>query len=423
MPRSRLYSLQPIGIGTWYAEGLTSYIARLAQTHCVTPGTLISGEIGPKLSCNESRYGKRFYEYASKMNGVSKSSIEFVFALDGLTVRKDLRFLTLAAWSEVLQPRDLIKTQRAWCPECYQEWQEAEQEIYDPLLWSINDVNYCTVHKRQLLDRCPHCGSKQPIIGRFTRPGFCDRCYGWLGSSEKATTPDAGNVEWEIWVAQNIGELIVTSPELNCQPSRDMLSRSLILIQKQAPLYASDLDLPKSSWWECLSGNRLPSLKMLLRLCRYFSIPLADFMLGHQLKIVALNGSLPATGKAKRKYNRIELGELEGLVRDAVYSGTEPPPSITELADRLGCSKKTLYNHFPELSRAITTAYMSHRKKMGLDMSNLLEEKIRDAVLCIHQNGYYPSKELVEKMVTPGVLHEKFMSKVWHDALHSLGWG
>ena len=44
-PRSRLYSLEPVGMGTPHVESLTSYIARLAEAHCVTPRILIEREI------------------------------------------------------------------------------------------------------------------------------------------------------------------------------------------------------------------------------------------------------------------------------------------------------------------------------------------------------------------------------------------
>lgn len=44
-PRSRLYHLEPIGIGTPYVESLTSYIARLAEAHCLTPKLLLEREI------------------------------------------------------------------------------------------------------------------------------------------------------------------------------------------------------------------------------------------------------------------------------------------------------------------------------------------------------------------------------------------
>ncbi len=47
--RSRLYFLEPIGVGTPYTESLSSYLCRLAQEHCVTPQKLIMGEIAPLI--------------------------------------------------------------------------------------------------------------------------------------------------------------------------------------------------------------------------------------------------------------------------------------------------------------------------------------------------------------------------------------
>ena len=46
-PRSRLYRLESIGIGTPYVESLTSYITRLAEVHCVSLKALIMWEIFP----------------------------------------------------------------------------------------------------------------------------------------------------------------------------------------------------------------------------------------------------------------------------------------------------------------------------------------------------------------------------------------
>src|SRR5574341_819764 len=40
-PRSRLYSLEPIGIGTAIVESLTGYTARLAEAHSVSVGDLV----------------------------------------------------------------------------------------------------------------------------------------------------------------------------------------------------------------------------------------------------------------------------------------------------------------------------------------------------------------------------------------------
>lgn len=47
--RSRLYHLEPIAIGTAHVEGLISYVCRLAEAHCVSPGILTKQEILPSL--------------------------------------------------------------------------------------------------------------------------------------------------------------------------------------------------------------------------------------------------------------------------------------------------------------------------------------------------------------------------------------
>ena len=44
-PRSRLYQLNPVGIGTTYVESLTSFTNRLAEAHCLLPGILMTREI------------------------------------------------------------------------------------------------------------------------------------------------------------------------------------------------------------------------------------------------------------------------------------------------------------------------------------------------------------------------------------------
>src|SRR5438876_2009939 len=40
-PRSQLYSLQPVGVGTGMVESLTGYLARLAEAHSVSVGDLV----------------------------------------------------------------------------------------------------------------------------------------------------------------------------------------------------------------------------------------------------------------------------------------------------------------------------------------------------------------------------------------------
>jgi hypothetical protein len=48
--RTRLFNLEPIGLGTQYVESMTSYISRLAAEHQVAPWVIVSRDIAPRMS-------------------------------------------------------------------------------------------------------------------------------------------------------------------------------------------------------------------------------------------------------------------------------------------------------------------------------------------------------------------------------------
>jgi len=49
-PRTRLYHLEPIGVGTPVVESLTGYVMRLAEAHCVSTSALVTGEVLPAMN-------------------------------------------------------------------------------------------------------------------------------------------------------------------------------------------------------------------------------------------------------------------------------------------------------------------------------------------------------------------------------------
>src|SRR5260370_10576793 len=49
-PRSRLYGLAPLEMGTVWVESLTSYINRLGWRHGISPRALVAQEIVPYLT-------------------------------------------------------------------------------------------------------------------------------------------------------------------------------------------------------------------------------------------------------------------------------------------------------------------------------------------------------------------------------------
>jgi hypothetical protein len=108
--RSRLYRLEPIGIGTPEVESLSSYLNRLAQAHCVTVTTLMVHELLPHVgtpapprahpaSTPPPGGGRGLSQHlARQINGLGRIAAAWVQGLEALTGRRDLRFLTLLTW-------------------------------------------------------------------------------------------------------------------------------------------------------------------------------------------------------------------------------------------------------------------------------------------------------------------------------------
>ena len=160
-------------------------------------------------------------------------------ALEHLTLRKDLQFLTLLPWAAVLTQQRLLRLTRAWCPDCFAEWQTERRPIYEPLLWNVSAVSLCLRHQRVLLESCPYpdCRATLPVLASHFRPGYCSKCSRWLGIATDLTRfpgqPNNGNgmfgrqKQLGNWSAhnmdlmaaphlRNISDLIVASRRASC---------------------------------------------------------------------------------------------------------------------------------------------------------------------------------------------------------------
>jgi hypothetical protein len=240
LPRSRLYHLEPIGVGTAYTESLSSYLCRLAQEHRVTSQKLIMGEIAPHMmgqnyefSLIKKNVSTLFSNSDAKpaINGMRTKTQSLVQGLKELTQRKDLKFLSLLTWKGVINERELFRQYRAWCPQCNEQWRQEREVIYEPLLWSFKEVDICLHHNCLLVDECPHCSSRLPVIANSLQLGFCSRCKGWLGSQQDEKQYFKNDeLEWNQYKVRSIGDLIAVAPKLGYQLSLENLVRKLQLI-------------------------------------------------------------------------------------------------------------------------------------------------------------------------------------------------
>jgi hypothetical protein len=84
-PRSRLFNLNPIGVGTPMTECLTSYFSRVAEAHCLSPGLLHQYELMLRGAGARNMFGCKTNgharSYASSINGKDSVAANFVSVL------------------------------------------------------------------------------------------------------------------------------------------------------------------------------------------------------------------------------------------------------------------------------------------------------------------------------------------------------
>ena len=237
---THLFFVEPIGIGTSNTESLSSYLFRLAQEHCVTPQKLIMGEIAP-LIMGDNYHSEMIAKNVNTIfgnsdakpaiNGMRDMTRSLVDALEILTLRQDLKFLSCLTWKGMIRDRGLFRQNRAWCPKCFEQWRQEKKPIYEPLLWSFKDVNFCPQHHCLLCYHCPHCNSSLKAITNSVQLGFCSRCKSWLGSDHSdSKTLQINDCESDYQKVTGIGELIAVTPLLSFPPILSDLMRKLQLI-------------------------------------------------------------------------------------------------------------------------------------------------------------------------------------------------
>jgi TniQ len=384
-PRSRLYSLAPLGLNSPLVESLASYTCRLASEHHVQVGILIQYIIAPVLgkkyiAHDQSRGISSFLRYASPINGNGSMASDWVSALESLTLRADLALLTLLMGTDALSQRDLLQPIRQWCPLCYDDWQRQGVSIYEPLLWSINGITVCPEHSQLLERRCPHCSSSLPWLTWCSRPGYCSWCGKWLGKADGQSLVE----EKERYLAETVGGFLAHMPQLTLTIPREGVIQSLrdliaTMTDGNMAAFARSIGRPKTSLWELVQGYFPPSLPFVLQLCYQFHLPLLPFLLGREQ---VAPGEWPVSQEQPPKRDARCPFDCENVQQalEAILADQQSVPlSMREVARQLGYPVRTIETHFPLLCRNISRRYAAYRQQQGQRRKARLRQRITEA--------------------------------------------
>lgn len=431
-PRSRLYHLEPIGIGTPYMESLTGYVTRLAEQHCVTTRRLLLNEIAPQIS-REAKFIDSETESISQIlgtdrdrtasNGIGLMAANLVHAISVLTQRTDLHLLTLIPWAKVLTKRDLLNKKRAWCPACYQEWHDTNKSIYEPLLWCINVVQICPIHQHPLLNVCPHCSNQQLIITGDSQTGYCNKCAKWLGgykykSGRTSKINSEAEIAWQLRAALELGELITYSPtiEFPLNPNRISHTISTYINQvfqsnKAASRRLSINEITIALWCK---GKVIPQIDKLLLLSYHMQIKLLDFLTKDILNFDHITCSLPTiqNHKQRKVYTRMNLERKQvlNIVLNEILN-EETPPSLEDVALRLKYRPLVLQYHFPQVCEAIKIRHADYKKTSQ-------QQKIQLVLTAALQE--YPPPSLLETARRLGYKNNAYLYRYFGELSRSI---
>ena len=419
---SRLYSIAPLYIGNSGVESLTSYISRLALAHCVYPGILMERLVKQLIDKQYSSANiHKIYKSTGVLNGTGIMGENLVNVLEKLSLQENLSSLTLANFSEIFPTQKLLHKHKLWCPKCYEDWRSQKQEIYEPLLWKIRAVNVCSTHNLPLQEYCPHCLQKNYHLAWKTRPGYCSKCDLWLG--DLLTDEKDPILDWNLWVNQNIEELLIQNSSHNITWTKNTVSQSLMKCAQQKTegniaALARQLKMPKNTVWLWCKGKNQPSLEMLLRICHGLNVSLWNFLTAENFPMSEKIQSIdfPPKLKSRAKGKVFDRGRIKNHLEEVLKEDKTPPISMVEVAKNLNLHKRTITRQFPELCQQISAKYTQYMKSQHQDTIKQSCQEVREAVKQLYTEGKYPSQNKVEKLISrPGLLRYKEVKKAFQD--------
>ncbi len=366
-PRSRLYAIEPIGIGTPFVESLSGYVARLADAHAVSVGNLVVRELSALVSAplfqssQPDHFAGRFYA----INGLGEPAKKWVEALQVGTMRVDLRFLTLLPFEDLLWKLAIFRLRRAWCSACYEDDRASGKPVHERLIWALRTVTVCTQHGRSLDEVCPNCSRRSKPFTVYSRPGYCFRCQTWLGSSnlEGDRSLNQHHTEAELWHAGEVGALLSGAPHLDSTTLRNTFTANLracvdCIAEGNKSAFADAAKVLDETLRTLLDRNGQPQISTLLRMSYHLRIPVTSLLERDLVR------DLPSWHEAKgririaRLPSRRSPEKIRAELQRAVSE--QPPPRLRDVARRLDYVKPDrLYQVDWKLCRQINSNYQN----------------------------------------------------------------
>lgn len=398
-PRSMLFTCEPLGKTAADVEDLASYFRRLCGLHGILPWSIalrIVAECGEKRSWSDrNKFADTCYDL--RMDGADQIASVWSERLNQLTLRDDLQQRTLLPLRSILPNYKLLSPVERFCPYCYLADERANHPVYNRLLWVVDCVKACPLHKVELQPAPRPCAAaKEP----FWLPGV-SRVD---GRSLSSWEPVAASTE-EVRLARLSADLFddfnrnpTSFPDRN--GSIQFLRRaSLELFDGVSAHFAEHLGVSKSELHGWASGKVRPSLPRLALIAYCCGCRISDVLRGTDATTKRKEGpsrSPSLTVRVRmggRKPKAVLIAELGRLV------GSGAVTNVSEAAAKLQVSVKYLRKLSPHTSAQLVELGREMRYRAVRERDeNKFAEFVR-TFRALTVDGKYPSRRTIETNV------------------------
>lgn len=173
-----------------------------------------------------------------------------------------------------------------------------------------------------------------------------------------------------------------------------------------------------------MQGKCLPQMPTLLEFCRCIQqSPLK--LLTSQVTNNFINGS-PSLQPVRRTLHRNQLRDgaaIHQRLVTIINSEIIPPPSMREVGRQLQLDPRYLLQSYREESQKISARFLDYKREQLEQKRQMIDEEVRRVTRQIHDEGAYPSREMVTKRITkPKHMWSPVAKTAWKETLNDLGY-
>lgn len=376
--RSKLFSIQPMYVGTRIAESFTSYFTRLSYEHCVSPISLmryVLKQTNPRLLAGEISYNRL-------LNGTNSWASLLNNALISLLPYEDIKYTTLLAIKDSISSPFLLRVKKLWCPLCLEEQKQNNQTVYEHLVWSLSMVEVCSIHRITLIDKCPHCNLNSNSASGYPY-GYCNFCFNWLGYSGKSKERNKlkfkeKTVSKLIWIDKELRKLIEFLPLAETQITEKHYKigiRELIdyLGNGSINSFCRKLKINEFDLTKLLFDRRQISLTQLMNICYPLRLSPVSLLTG-KIDIKYLLSEDEKSRKIQANLMKIAIPKTKKATEEKIKAAQEImlasleeeiPPAFNTICKKVGIDRLVLIRMLPGLSSILRDRYLEYKKNLN----------------------------------------------------------